>query len=164
MQKKNKILSRLCRLRRKGYSLNISTVFPHWFRWPPTWFHIQWVLINSQVHGLVSRVAEILQDQVDGRCYTFLHWFAKFHPTVDHNTPIPEVQDLQVLKMSQVGLQVGHKLRRDPTFEHRSFGIEIMLLIKSDLGYQLQEALLQRFIFSRALVKQIIWEHHVCHT
>lgn len=76
----------------------------------PTWLNVQWVLINGQIHGLVSCITEVLQDQIDGGGDALLHRLAKLHPTVDHNASIPEVQDFQVFKIAQVGLQVGHKL------------------------------------------------------
>ncbi len=59
---------------------------------------------------MVGCVTEVLQDQIDGGGDTLWHRLAKFHPAVDHNAPIPEVQDLQVLKVTQVRLQIGHKL------------------------------------------------------
>lgn len=79
----------------------------------PTWLDIQWVFIDGQVHSLVSGVTEVLQDQIDSGGDALLHRLSKFHPAVDHDAPIPEVQDLQVLKVTQVGLQVGHKLGED---------------------------------------------------
>lgn len=79
----------------------------------PTWLDVQWVFIDGQVHGLVSSVTEVLQDQIDSGGDALLHRLSKFHPAVDNDAPVPEVQDLQVLKVTQVGLQVGHKLGED---------------------------------------------------
>lgn len=92
-----------------------TTVSIH--QWAPTRLDIQRVLINGQVHGLVGCVTEIFQDQIDGGGDATRHRFPKFHPAVDHDAPIPEVQDLQVLKVTQVGLQVGHKLGKDFFFK-----------------------------------------------
>lgn len=65
-----------------------------------TWFYIQGIFINGQIHGLVRRVTEILQDEVNN-CGDFIsHWFAEFHPAVHHNAAIPEVKDLQVFKVA----------------------------------------------------------------
>lgn len=82
-------------------------------QWAPTWFHIQRVLIDGQVHGLVGCVTEVFQDKIDSGSHATRHRFPKFHPTVDHNAAVSEVQNLQVLKVTQVGLQVGHKLGKD---------------------------------------------------
>lgn len=77
----------------------------------PTRLDVQRVLIDGQVHGLIRCVTEVLQDQIDRGGDTTGNGFAKFHAAVDHNAAVPEVQDLQVLKVCQVGLQVGHELR-----------------------------------------------------
>lgn len=66
----------------------------------PTRLHVQRVLIDGQVHSLVSCVTEVLQDQVDSGGDATRHRFPKFHPAVDHNAPVPEVQDFQVLKVT----------------------------------------------------------------
>ena len=78
-----------------------------------TRFNIQRVLVDGQVHGLVGRVAEVLQDQVHRRGDSLGHWLAKPHPAVHHNAPIAEIQDLQVLEVTQVGLQVGDQLWKE---------------------------------------------------
>lgn len=77
-----------------------------------TRLYIQRVLIDGQVHGLVGRVAEVLQDQIYSAGDSTSHRFPKLHPTVHHDASIAEVQDLQVLKVTQVGLQVRHKLQK----------------------------------------------------
>lgn len=35
------------------------------------------------------------------------YWLVQFHLAVYHDAAIPEVEDLQLLKSSQIGLQIG---------------------------------------------------------
>ena len=78
-----------------------------------TRFDVQRVLVDGQVHGLVGRVAEVFQDQIYRGGDTARHRLAKLHPAVHHDAPIAEIQDLQVLEVTQVGLQVGDQLWKE---------------------------------------------------
>ena len=79
----------------------------------PTRFDVQRVLVDGQVHGLVGCVAEVLQDQVHRRGDAARHRLAKLHPAVHHDAPVAEVQNLQVLEVTQVGLQVRDQLQKE---------------------------------------------------
>lgn len=48
---------------------------------------------------------------MDGFCDIIGHRLVQFHPAVHHNAAVPEVENLQLLESSQVGLQVRQKLR-----------------------------------------------------
>lgn len=39
------------------------------------------------------------------------NWLTKPHPAVHYNTAVPEVEDLQVLEVVQVGLKVRDQLK-----------------------------------------------------
>lgn len=61
---------------------------------------------------MVCSVGEVLQDQVDHIGDTFGDRFTKPHSAVDHDAAVPEVEDLQVLEVVEVGLQVRDQLWR----------------------------------------------------
>ena len=68
------------------------------------------MLVDGQVHGLVGGVSKVLQDQVDDVGDAFGNRLTELHPAVHHDAAIPEVEDLQVLEVVQVGLQVRDQL------------------------------------------------------
>lgn len=72
---------------------------------------------------MVGCVSEVFQDQVDCIVDAARQRPPKLHPAVDHDTPIPEVQDLQILEVSKVGLEVGDQLDKEKE-ERRKMGRE----------------------------------------
>lgn len=56
-------------------------------------------------------VGEVLQDEVNNVGDPSGNWFTEPHPAVHHDAAIPEVEDLQVLEVVQVGLKVRDQLQ-----------------------------------------------------
>lgn len=71
------------------------------------------MLVDGQVHFLEGSVGKVLQDEVDDIGDTSGNWLTKLHPTVHHDAAIPEVEDLQVFEVVQVGLKVWNQLQGD---------------------------------------------------
>ena len=60
---------------------------------------------------MVRRVGKVLQDEVDHTRDTSGNRFTEPHPAVHHNAAVPEVEDLQVLEVAEVGLKVRDQLQ-----------------------------------------------------
>lgn len=76
-----------------------------------TWLYFQGATVNLDVEPFGRRTAEVFKHTVDGFCDIIGHRLVQLHPAVHHNAAVPEVENLQLLESSQVGLQVRQKLR-----------------------------------------------------
>lgn len=76
-----------------------------------TWLYFQGATVNLDVEPFGRCAAEVFQHTVDGFCDIVGHRLVQLHPAVHHDAAVPEVENLQLLESSQVGLQVRQKLR-----------------------------------------------------
>lgn len=72
-----------------------------------TWLYFQRAAVDLNVQPLGRSAAEVLQHTLDGFRHVIGDRLVQLHPAVHHNAAIPEVENLQLLESSQVGLQVG---------------------------------------------------------
>lgn len=75
-----------------------------------TWLYFQRAAVDLDVQPLGRRTAEVLQHTLDGFRHVIGDRLVQLHPAVHHNAAVPEVENLQLLESSQVGLQVGQEL------------------------------------------------------
>lgn len=75
-----------------------------------TWFHLQGATVNLDVEPFRRRAAEVFEHTVDSFCDIIRYRFVQFHLAVHHDAAVPEVEDFQLLKSGQIGLQIWQKL------------------------------------------------------
>lgn len=60
---------------------------------------------------MVGIVSKVLQDEIDHIGDATWHRLTEPHPAVNYDAAIPEIQDLQVLEVIQVGLEIRDQLQ-----------------------------------------------------
>lgn len=60
---------------------------------------------------MIGCVGKVLQNEVDHVGDAMRYWLAKPHAAVHHDATVPEVEDLQVLEVVEVGLEVRNQLK-----------------------------------------------------
>lgn len=69
-----------------------------------TWFHFQGATVDLDVKPFRCCITEVFKHAVHSFCDVIRYRLVQFHPAVHHHTPIPEVENFQLLKSSQIGL------------------------------------------------------------
>lgn len=75
-----------------------------------TWFDFQGATVDLDVEPLGRGAAEVFQDAVHRLRDVVRHRLVQLHPAVHHNAAVPEVEDFELLKSSQIGLEIRQKL------------------------------------------------------
>ncbi len=78
-----------------------------------TWFYFQGATVDLDVEPFGCCAAEVFKHAVNGLCDVIRYRFVQFHPAVYHNTAVPKVENFQLLKSGQIGLQIWQKLWKE---------------------------------------------------
>lgn len=75
-----------------------------------TWFYFQRAAVDLDVQPFRRCIAEVFKHTVNSLCDIVRYRLVQFHSAVNHNTAVPEVENFQLLKSSQIGLKIWQKL------------------------------------------------------